>query len=61
MSWHHITTGGKFALAAATLVATTALTWLGKIDGGVYSVVVIAVVGAYIAGNVIESNAEGKP
>jgi len=56
MNWDPVTTGGKFALAAATLVGTTLLTWFGKIDGGVYSVVVIATVGSYIAGNVIERN-----
>jgi hypothetical protein len=61
MNWKYITNGGKFVLAAATLISTTALTWFDQIDGGVYSVVVIAVVGAYIAGNIIERNGEGKP
>ena len=31
--------------------ATTLLCWFGKVSGDVYSVVVIATVGAYIAGN----------
>jgi hypothetical protein len=54
LNWSAVTTGGKFTLAAATLLSTTLLTWFEKIDGGVYSVVVIATIGAYIAGNVID-------
>ncbi len=44
----------KFILVAAALASATALVWFGKIDGGVYSAVVIATVGAYIAGNVAQ-------
>jgi hypothetical protein len=43
--------GRKFLITLGCGVATTALTWFGKIDGGVYSAVIIATVAAYIAGN----------
>jgi hypothetical protein len=44
----------KFLLALSTLLSATFLTWDGSIADGVYSAVVIATVGAYIAGNVFE-------
>ena len=44
----------KFILAVLSLVSSSALVWFGRIDGGVYSAVVIASVGAYIAGNVAQ-------
>lgn len=42
----------KFILACASLASATALVWLGHISDGVYSAVVIATVGAYLAANV---------
>ena len=42
----------KFLLALFTLMSCTWLVWNGSIADGVYSAVVIATVGAYIAGNV---------
>jgi hypothetical protein len=42
----------KFLLSLATLASATALVTTGHIADGVYSAVVIATVGAYIAGNV---------
>lgn len=44
----------KFLLAAASLVSASALVCFGHIADGVYSAVVIATVGAYIAGNVTQ-------
>ena len=44
----------KFLLALLALVSATVLDWLGHIADGVYSAVVIATVGAYIAGNVAQ-------
>jgi hypothetical protein len=46
--------GRKFVLAVLCLASATALVWAGHIADGVYSAVVIATVGAYIAGNVIQ-------
>jgi len=47
-------TSRKFLLSAATLAATTWLCAAGHIADGVYSAVVIATVGAYITGNVVQ-------
>lgn len=46
--------GRKFFVSLLTVISATVLTWYGKIDPGVYSTVVIATVGAYIAGNVYQ-------
>lgn len=43
--------GRRFIMTIGCGVATTALTWFGKIDGGVYASVIIATVAAYITGN----------
>ena len=47
--------GRKFALSLFTLLSSTLLTYFDKIDPGVYSAVVIATVGAYITGNVLQN------
>lgn len=44
----------KFILALLSLLSATALCACGKIDGGVYSAVVIATVGAYMTANVAQ-------
>ena len=41
----------KFILAVLALVSATVLVWFGRIDGGVFSAVVIAAVGAYMTAN----------
>ena len=41
----------KFILAVLALASSSALVWFGRIDGGVYSAVVIASVGAYMTAN----------
>ena len=44
----------KFLLSGASLLSATVLVAFGSISDGVYSAVVIATVGAYIAGNVAQ-------
>lgn len=44
----------KFALATLTLIAASILVWAGRIADGVYSTIVVATVGGYIAGNVAQ-------
>ena len=44
----------KFLLSVFALLSATLLTWFGHIDDGVYSAAVIATVGAYIAGDVMQ-------
>lgn len=44
----------KFILAMSTLSASTWLCWSGRIADGVFSTVVIAVCGAYMAANVTQ-------
>lgn len=44
----------KFLLASASLASASVLVCFGHIADGVYSAVVIATVGAYIAGNVTQ-------
>lgn len=50
----------KFLLCCASLVSATALVWLGHISDGVYSAVVIATVGAYVAANVGQKMVQDK-
>jgi hypothetical protein len=47
-------TSRKFLLAGAALVSSSVLCWYGRIADGVYSAVVIATVGAYLAANVVQ-------
>lgn len=43
--------GRRFLMTMGCGMATTLLTWFGKIDGGTYATVIIATVAAYIGGN----------
>lgn len=47
-------TSRKFVLAVMAIQTVSALVWFGKIDAGVYSAVMIAVIGAYFAANVTQ-------
>ena len=49
--------GRRFLLTAISGAGTWLLTFLGKIDGNVYSVVTIATVAAYITGNTFQKSA----
>lgn len=44
--------GRKFVVALGSLASATLLCWHGHIADGVYSAVMIATVGAYLAANV---------
>ena len=44
--------GRKFVAALLSCASATALCWFGHVDGGVYSAVMIATMGAYMAANV---------
>lgn len=52
--------GRRFLLTMVSGAGTWLLCWCGKIDGGVYSVVTIATVAAYITGNTIQKTQAGK-
>ena len=51
----------KFLLASAALVSAHWLCAAGHIDAGVYSAVVIATVGAYMAANVTQKATSKEP
>lgn len=46
--------GRRFALSAATLVMSVALTWIGKIDGNILRDIVLGIVGIYVTGNTVQ-------
>jgi hypothetical protein len=50
----------KFILATLSLLAASVLVWYGRISDGVFSSVVIAAVGAYMAANVGQKAVEGR-
>lgn len=44
--------GRKFIVTLASIASATSLAWFHHIEAGVYSVVMVSTIGAYIAGNV---------
>lgn len=46
--------GRRFLLTIGCGLATTGLCWFAKISGEVFATVIIATVGAYIAGNTVQ-------
>lgn len=50
--------GRRFLLCLGCGIATTILTWFGKIDAGTYSLVILGTVGAYVTGNVYQKREE---
>lgn len=44
----------KFILAMTAAISASVLVWIGKIDPGVYSVVMVADIGAYLTANVAQ-------
>jgi hypothetical protein len=52
--------GRKFLLTLISGAGTFLLVCLGKIDGAIYATVTIGTVGAYIAGNVVETRAQPR-
>lgn len=53
--------GRKFFVAVLAILCTTGLMWDKKIADGIYSTVMIATIGAYIAGNVTQKTKIGIP
>lgn len=53
--------GRKFAISILAVLCTAVLMWFGKISDGVYSTIMIAALGVYVAGNVTQKNNETKP
>ncbi|XVJ69904.1 MAG: hypothetical protein HEQ39_09780 [Rhizobacter sp.] len=46
--------GRKFIVALASIASASLLVSLGRIDAGIYSVVMVATAGAYMAANVTQ-------
>lgn len=47
--------GRKFVIAVLAVMLNFILTWYGKIEPGIYSVVMVSTVSGFIVGNVVES------
>lgn len=47
--------GRKFVIAFLAVMINFILTWFGKIEPGIYSVVVVSTVSGFIVGNVVET------
>ena len=58
MNWLTFIGGRRFVLTLFCGLITSVLCWYGKVDGNIYATVIIATVGAYIAGNTIQKSKE---
>ena len=47
--------GRKFVIAFLAIIINFILTWFGKIEPGIYSVVMVSTVSGFIVGNVVET------
>jgi len=47
-------TSKKFSLAILSVISCSGLMWAEKISDGVYSTIMVATIGAYLAANVIQ-------
>ena len=47
--------GRKFVIAFLAIMINFILTWFGKIEPGIYSVVMVSTVSGFIVGNVVET------
>ena len=52
--------GRRFLLCVATQVSMTALKWVDKIGDEAFGLVIVATVGAFIAGNVAQRKIENS-
>ncbi len=52
--------GRRFLLAMGCGGVTAILCWFGKVSDAVYATVVIATVGGYITGNVVQKQIDAK-
>jgi hypothetical protein len=53
-------TSRKFVIALLSMSSCTGLVVLSKISDGVYSTVMVATIGAYLAANVFQNKGENK-
>lgn len=60
MKWLDSVGGRKFALVLLVTLLCTVLVWFGKIDGNAFQLIMLGIVGVYVAGNVIQKRAEPK-
>jgi hypothetical protein len=46
--------GRRFLMCMLVGLTTTILTYFGKIDGSVYSIVILGTIGVYVTGNTVQ-------
>jgi uncharacterized membrane protein YeaQ/YmgE (transglycosylase-associated protein family) len=52
--------GRKFMLSSGVLIACTALLWVGRLDSGAFTAIILGTVGLYIGGNVTQKRQQGE-